>query len=140
MSSRTSLFVLLLAAAAPGLVGCPAVDSRLTNQGGGTLVSAGLKVAQGRMTELTPDEVQLLTDAAFQTQPGFEDFELSDEEAEAAVDFLVLNDLDNVGDIEALVDQAETDPTSVQIPDTIVTLIDVRIDEGGVASLDPPNQ
>jgi hypothetical protein len=57
------------------------VDERLANQFGGDLSSAYQKVANNRMTELTPDEVQHYGDATDITS-------YSDEEAQAIFEFL----------------------------------------------------
>jgi hypothetical protein len=57
------------------------VDERLANQFGGDLFSAYQKVANNRMTELTPDEVQHYGDATDITS-------YSDEEAQAIFEFL----------------------------------------------------
>lgn len=112
------------------MAGCPVVgDSRLANQGGGSVFSAVTKVAGEQMTALTPDELQIVADAVSDLSPEVDIF-LSDEQAQAAVDFLVLNDLNSLADIEALAN----DPSGVQIPDSLQAIIDSGIDPSTIVT------
>lgn len=101
------------------LTGCPAQPERLSNQGGGTLISAGLKIDGGEMSSLTPDEIQLLADTANQFVQEI-DLELSDEQAEAISAFLQSNNLDSVEDFQSLLDN----PENVVIPDGAIALFE----------------
>jgi hypothetical protein len=104
------------------LTGCPSADPRLRNQGGGSLVSAGLKIAQNRIHQLTPDELQILADAVVARTPDL-DVVVTDEQAADAVAFIQENNLKSVSDVEALIAQAQQDPDSIEIPDSILLLI-----------------
>ena len=76
-------------------------DDRSNNQGGGDILSAGLKVASGSMTSLTPDEIQAASDFAIQ-QTGAPVPEMTDDQAAAVVQFLKDNNLNRVEDIQSL--------------------------------------
>lgn len=105
------------------LTGCPSTDSRTSNQGGGSVLTAGAKIAGEQMSSLTPDEVQILVDLVSDRVAEF-DIALSDEEAADAVDFLREYNINSVADIQALVEQFENDPDSIVIPDSILALIE----------------
>jgi hypothetical protein len=126
MHATTFRSVVLTAAAGASLAllaGCPFVDSRTTNQGGGNLITAAIKVATEQIATLTPDEVQVLTDTVSDVSPDIE-VNVTDEQAAAAVEFLVANNVYTIADIERLVEQAENDPGSIRIPDAVVALIE----------------
>ena len=120
MNLRRAFFCALLVSASGLLAGCPGLNPRTSNQGGGTLISAGAKVVSGTMTTLTADEIQILGDEVASRSTRFNGIDISDEQAEAASDFLVANDLDTVADIQALV----ANPGSVQIPESVEALVD----------------
>lgn len=106
------------------LGGCPmAGPERTTNQGGGNILSATSKITGGQMTKLTPDEIQIALDTVSNVSEAI-NIELTDEQAQATVDFLVANSLNSIEDIEAFVVEAENDPDSVQIPESLQALID----------------
>lgn len=119
MSIRSALFG-LAGLSLLSIAGCPGADSRTSNQGGGSIVSAAAKVASGQMTTLTADEVQILGDQIAARSTRFAGIEVSDEQADAAVDFLDANDLNTVSEIKALVDN----PGSIQIPESVQALLD----------------
>ena len=120
MNVRRAVFCALLVSASGLFAGCPGLDPRISNQGGGTLISAGAKVIGGTMTTLTADEIQILGDEVASRSTRFNGIDISDEQAEAASDFLVANDLDTVAEIQALV----ANPGDVQIPESVEALID----------------
>lgn len=105
------------------LTGCPSADSRTSNQGGGSLISAGAKVAGSNMTDLTADEIQILGDVIASRSTRFAGVEITDEQADAAVDFLDANNLDSVSEIKALVDN----PGNITIPDSVQALLDAGL-------------
>lgn len=118
------------------LGGCPmAGPERTTNQGGGNILSATSKIVGGQMTNLTPDELQIAVDTVSNVSEAI-DIELTDEQAQAAVDFLVANSLNSIEDIEAFVAQAENDPDSVQIPESLQALIDSGTTLDDIGSVD----
>ncbi len=112
-----SLSTALLAALSL-LTGCP--DARLTNQGGGSLISAGAKVAGSSISSLTPDELQVLSDTAVDVinDPRLAGFVLSDEEATAISEFLVANQVDSISDVQ----QAVNNPNDLTVPDSLEML------------------
>jgi hypothetical protein len=75
---------------------------RLANQFGGDLSSAYEKVANDRLPDLTPDELQYYADATDTTTYG-------DAEAQAIVDFFAANEINSLADVEDFI----TDPTKV---------------------------
>ncbi|RMF80653.1 MAG: hypothetical protein D6744_08000 [Planctomycetota bacterium] len=109
------------------LTGCPQQATRTSNQGGGNIITAGAKVAGGNISSLTPDEVQVLADKVASNTTDLDIPELTDEQAAAAVDFLVANDVNTIEDVQNLIEQAEQDPTSIEIPDSIQELIDAGL-------------
>jgi hypothetical protein len=84
--------------------GCMTGDnSRTTNQGGGTLISAGLKYGQNNLGALNPDEIQIVTDYLI-AQNDLPIPPLTDEQAAAVVQFMADNNLSTREDILALQD------------------------------------
>ncbi len=100
--------------------GCPATESRTNNQGGGSILSAGAKFASGSLANLTPDEIQVVTDFVAGVVPRFEALDVDDTEAQAAVDFLEANDINTVADIQALAQN----PGEIEIPDSVQVIIE----------------
>ncbi len=123
MLVRRSFIAALAVLGTAALTGCPSADSRTGNQGGGSLISAGAKVAGGSMTDLTADEIQILGDVIATRSTRFAGVEITDEQATAAVDFLEANDLNTVNEIKALVDN----PGSITIPDSVQALLDAGL-------------
>lgn len=121
-----------LASALVCLGGCP-LGGRLGNQGGGTLVSAALKVVTQRMTTITPDEIQQVTDFVSDVSPDI-DIVVDDDQAQAAVDFLKANDLNGLEDIQRVADQAQTNPGSIEIPPSLQAIIDSGVNFDDIVS------
>lgn len=116
MKSMKLVATAMLMSAVVTLTGCPVSDARTSNQGGGSLLTAGTKIAASNISGLTADEIQILGDTAseFNAQVPA----LSDEQADAISEFLVQNDINSVDDIQAIVD----DPGSLVIPDGLEEL------------------
>ena len=91
---RRAMFLVVAGLLIPA-IGC--MDTRTSNQGGGSMLSAMSKITAGNIGDLTADEIQILTDAY-----GYygESAALSDEEAQAIVDWLDQNNVQTVGDLE----------------------------------------
>ena len=68
----------------PGCLGYAPV-SRTNNQGGGTIVTAGLKVGNNNLSSLTADEVQILADFAMEQQGITTVDPITDDQAAAVV-------------------------------------------------------
>lgn len=125
--TRIRTLTLVLAGSALMVAGgCP-FSVRLTNQGGGTIFSAVGKIADQRLSSLTPDEVQILTDTVSDLAPQVSVF-VEDNEAQAAVDFLKANELATVDDLAAFADEAANNPDAVVIPESLQQLLDSGID------------
>jgi hypothetical protein len=129
---RFRVLLCVSAALTATLAGCvfPAAPARTSNQGGGNLLTLGLKATQGQLTTTTADEWQILFDTVSEANANL-DIELSDDQAEAVVDFLGENNLDSFQDIEDLVTRVEQDPSLIDeivIPDSLMTLITSEID------------
>lgn len=105
------------------VTGCPFGNTRTTNQGGGTIITAASKVVGGQMTSLTPDEIQIVSDAISDLSPDVSLF-IGDDEAAAAVDFLRANNLNSIEDIAAFAEQVANDPSGVVIPESLVQLVE----------------
>ena len=116
------------------VTGCPFGNTRTTNQGGGTVISAAGKVAGGQMTNLTPDEIQIVSDTISDLSPNVSLF-ISDDQAAVAVDFLQANDLNSIEDIAAFAEQVADDPSGVVIPDSLMQLVNSGIDLDSLVSI-----
>jgi hypothetical protein len=90
-------------------------DPRTSNQGGGNLLSAGIKVTSYQLSALTPDELQILADQVAPTDPNVP--QLTDEQADAIVQILRANNINSLDDLNALIAQAQTDPSVVVLPE-----------------------
>lgn len=122
-----------------GLFGPP---TRTTDGGGGNLVTAGAKVLGGQLTALTQDEVQLLSDqirqaainAGLPPPP-----ELTNEQADAYLDFLNANNLSSFDAILKFTQDAIADPSIVVIPQSVLdafTGTEIVIGDGSVKLAD----
>ena len=120
MSFRRAVFCALCVSGSCLLAGCIGLNPRTANQGGGTLLTAGAKVVGGTMATLTADEIQILGEEIAARSPRFAGLEITDEQAEAASDFLVANDIDTLAELQALIDN----PGGIQIPESVQALID----------------
>lgn len=116
------------------VTGCPFGDSRTTNQGGGTVVTAAGKVVGGQMTLLTPDEIQIVSDTISDLSPEVSLF-IGDDEAAVAVDFLRANNLNSLEDIAAFAKEAANNPGSVVIPESLTQLLDSGINLDALVSI-----
>ncbi|MFH1748112.1 MAG: hypothetical protein ABIG44_13835 [Planctomycetota bacterium] len=83
--------------------GCPfnSLDSRTNNQGGGSILTAGIKFANNTLSALTADEIQIITDLIIQ-QAQLPIDSLTDEQAAAIVIFIHDNNLNTIEDFLAL--------------------------------------
>jgi hypothetical protein len=79
-------------------------------------VSWAIKAATNNLTEATAGEWQALAEKIDEFVPEVE-VSLTDEQAEAIVEFVQANDIDGVQDIQDLIEQAQSDPDSITIPD-----------------------
>jgi len=133
----TSAMLIVVAGVGCGLI-FPSLDPRLTDGGGGTLISALDKVAQGNLSGLTQDELQLLSDQINQAiqsaNPGAPVNPLTNEQASAILEFLAANNLNSPEDFDAFSMQAEMDPDSVVIPPSLITAF-----SGDAPFADPDN-
>ncbi len=125
MSGRKlHLFGIATVLIALALTGCFSMPwTRTGNQGGGTIVTATAKLASGQLGALTPDEIQILTDAAIRLS-GVNVPPVTDEQAAAVVKFLSDNNVETLDDLKALIEQAEQDPTSIVISDEVREVIE----------------
>ncbi|MCK6486314.1 MAG: hypothetical protein HUU22_17095 [Phycisphaerae bacterium] len=117
--ATTACVATLFGVAGCGLLFNPFVDPRLTDGGGGNLLTASLKALGGQMTQLTQDEMQFLSDqtralilAVDPAAPVLPP--MTNEQADAVVNFLDSNNLDGLEDLATLAEQAEADPGSIQ--------------------------
>jgi hypothetical protein len=116
------------------VTGCPFGNSRTTNQGGGTVITAAGKVVGGQMTTLTPDEIQIVSDAISDLSPNVSLF-IGDDEAAVAVDFLRANDLNSIEDIAAFAEEVANDPNGVVIPESLIQLIESGVNLDSLVSV-----
>ena len=120
--------VIVAAALLVTAIGCFDLDPRTSNQGGGSLISAGLKIAQDQIGDLNPDEWQILADNAptIAAQVGVNLGQLgqlpslTDDQAAAIVQFLDDNNVRTQEDLERLAQQI--DAGQVVVPQILVDL------------------
>lgn len=93
-------------------------DPRTTDQGGGSIITAGVKVATGQLASLTPDEIQIIGDNISNFIVGAPPVELTNEQAAAISEVLIANDLNSIEDVTALVEN----PGDVVLPDEFLEL------------------
>lgn len=100
------------------LTSCMASPDHLSNQGGGTILSAVAKVASDDLTSLTPDEIQLLAEGADGLLPDVDLPPLTDEQAQAVADVLDEFDLDSLDDVAVFIEQVSQGQIDID-PDVI---------------------
>lgn len=86
-------------------------------------ITWGWKAATGRLTETTPTEWQAVANRVNAFTPDA-NVSLTDEQAQAIVDFIQANDLNSIQEVTQLIDQVQTDPNSVdvEIPESVTDL------------------
>jgi hypothetical protein len=85
--------------------------------GAAPLVSAGLKVANNQMAQLTGGEIKAISDAAvalINSETGGTGQPLTDDEAAAVAAFLAANNINSPDDMQRVVTAGENNPSSVQ--------------------------
>lgn len=118
---RHALFVSAAGLLALSLGGCPYQDQRLINQGGGSIISAVGKLATGEMSDITPDELQIIADTISEVNPDV-DVNITDDEALAGIEFIRQNKINSFDDVSALIQRAQQDPKSVVVPPSLMNL------------------
>lgn len=122
--ARIFLKVAGLAAAVSGLAsmgGCPQASCESGDPT--ALAAVAAKVTGCQMQAITACEFKLLVKTASDASPEI-DASLTDEEAQAAVDFVALNNIKCFEDLQAIYDCVQVDPSCAQIPDSLQKLID----------------
>jgi len=87
-------------------------------------VTWGIKAATNQLTSTTPREWQAVAEKVDEMVPEA-DITLTDDQAEAIVDFVQANDLNSIQEIADLVEQVQADPSTVNdlvIPDSVMEL------------------
>ena len=114
--------------------------ARLTDGGGGNILTAGVKVATGQMTTLTQDEMQVLNDQVGSllqaVDPNAPVQEMTNEQADGLIDFLQQNSLpgssstglNSIEDIQAFAEAAQADPSILVVPQTLIDAYTGTID------------
>jgi hypothetical protein len=110
----------------PLIINALLIEERLANQFGGDIDSVTDKVVGGRYTELTPDEVQIFSDAANTVKSSLSS-SLTDTEAQALVDFFNANNLNTATDVEVYIDDA-TNEIPANVPDNVLRELFVDFD------------
>ncbi|MFQ5423257.1 MAG: hypothetical protein ACE5F9_04680 [Phycisphaerae bacterium] len=154
MMDRKRWFSALLTA---GLVmacaaGCDVIavfgPPRTTDGGGGSILSAGSKVALGQMTNLTQDELQILSDQVNSlitaANPNVPVQELTNAQADGFIDFLKQNavpgssaaGLNSIDDIQTFTQAAIADPTILVVPQSLIDAFAGTTDEIDTSNID----
>ena len=134
MTPASTIALTLAASLLISVTGCPFGNTRTTNQGGGTIVTAAGKVVAGQMTGLTPDEIQIVSDTISDLSPDLSLF-IGDNEAAAAVDFLRANNLNSIEDIAAFAEQVANHPSGAVIPESLIQLVSSGVDLDSLVSV-----
>ncbi len=121
---------------------------RTTDGGGGSVLSAGSKVALGQMTNLTQDEVQILSDQVntiiSAANPSVPVQELTNAQADGFVDFLKQNTvpgsstagLNSIDDIQAFTQAAIADPSILVVPQSLIDAFAGTTDQIDTSNID----
>lgn len=130
MSRRLGLLLLCLVPSSALLGGCPQVDA--CDSGNPiALLSAVNKFANCGLADLTACELRALVTTAGKISPDVDIF-ITQEQAQAAIDFIRANDLKCLADIQELIVRAQNDPDSIRIPDSLRQLIESGVDLGSL--------
>lgn len=129
MRNHRNLVLCTVAAALLTIMGgCTGADPRLSNQGGGSILSAGSKLVAGNIGDMNPDEWQIVGDnvatLATQFQNELGDVQipiLSDEQAAAIVTFLDQNNLQTLQQLIDAIDSGTLD--DAEVPPELLELI-----------------
>ncbi len=87
-------------------------------------VTWAMKAATNQLTSTTPREWQAIVEVVDQAVPEA-DITLTDEQAQAIVDFIQANDLNSIQEIVELVQRVQQDPSLIDelvIPDSVMQL------------------
>lgn len=107
-------------------------DETNGNQFGGDLTSAFNKVSSGRLTELTPDEVQIYAEAVSTADPN-SSFNISDAAAQQTVTLFVDNNLNTASELDTFLSNPANE-VPADIPDGALEAIFVEFDPNDVVS------
>ena len=130
LSAQQQRDALLALGLTPSTINGLLSSERTGNQFGGTLSTAFDKVANDRFTSLTPDEVQLYSDAAEEANTALS-FTLTDLEALAVTDLFAAESLNSSEEVLAFVNDANNEiPTN--IPDDFLTDVFVDLDPNAI--------
>jgi hypothetical protein len=102
-------------------------SERTGNQFGGTLRTAYEKMSAPRFSDMTPDELQIYTDAARAAGAAGFSINLTDEQAQALRDLLVAERLNSSADVEAFVGDPGKEIPPV-LPADALTQIFINLD------------
>jgi hypothetical protein len=108
---------------------------RTGNQFGGTLTTALEKVRASRFTTMTPDEVQLYSDAAEEVDTTL-NFNLSDVAALAVTDLFAVEGLNSAEAVLTFVDDPGNEVPS-EIPENFLEDVFVELDPNSIVTLLP---
>jgi hypothetical protein len=115
--------------------------TRTSDGGGGSVLSAGVKAASGQLTQLTQDEVQLLSDQlrAFLAGEGQGGTfpPMTNEQADAFLEFLSVNTvpgsdrpgLNSLEELQAFLDAAAVNPGIIIIPQSLIDAYGLESDD-----------
>ena len=128
MKKRKGFGIVVVAGVIAALVaGCGSTplsneNDELSNQGGGSLITAGLKIATESMTDLTPDEIQIIATSGADLLGVDELPEIDDDQAQLIVDLLVDYDLSSIDEIGTFLSDAASGQVSVDAEDVAALL------------------
>lgn len=105
----------------PAVINAILRDDETGNQYGGDLTSAFAKIAQGRLNELTPDEVQIYAEAAGEAPDG-PTVTFSDDQAQLVVNLFVDNALRTLDEVEAYLSDTSSELHEDLNRDTLIEL------------------
>ncbi len=101
----------------------PMFGGRTCDQGCSTTAQAVGKIVSNNLGGLNPDDVQVLVDLAEQVS-GVNIPAVTNDQAKAVVEFLQANGVTTVESLQGKIEQAQTDPNSIIIPEDVLAVLE----------------
>lgn len=130
MSMRSWIFAVCGGLSVLSLGGCPQGDT-CDSANPVVLLQAATKFANCGMQDLTSCEIRVLVATVSELSPDV-NIVINEEEAQAVVDFIKANDLNCLADVEDIVNRAQSDPDSIEVPESLKQLIESGVDVGSI--------
>lgn len=104
------------------------------DQGGSSPTQATSKFLNDQWGEMNPDDIQMLVQIAPDVIPELEEEdlpEINDDQAETFVNFLEANNVETQSDLQAVIEQAQDDPNSIENYDEVKEVLETLAGQAG---------